>query len=102
VLPIGNVGPGSYGAPAFILSSAAPFDLAGAALALRPRSVARDLGRCDHEYPRWDGHTPESIATSSVLGAPVSHTVGALPTELRPFPRSQPARYKVLQVRLQR
>jgi hypothetical protein len=30
-----------------------------------------------------------------------AHTVGALPTELRPFPRSQPARYKVLRVRLQ-
>ena len=30
-----------------------------------------------------------------------AHTAGALPTELRPFPRSQPVRYKVLQVRLQ-
>jgi hypothetical protein len=37
-----------------------------------PLRVARDLGWCDHDYPRWGAHTPESIATSSVLGAPVS------------------------------
>jgi hypothetical protein len=31
----------------------------GAAFALRPSfaSVARDPGRCDHNHPRWGGHT---------------------------------------------
>jgi hypothetical protein len=46
--------------------------LDNAAFALRPSSVARDLGWCDHDYPRWDAHTSESIATYSVLGAPAS------------------------------
>ena len=26
--------------------------------ASRPRGVARGLGRCDHEHPRWGGRTP--------------------------------------------
>jgi hypothetical protein len=45
-----------------------------AAYALRPLCVARDLGWCNHEYPRWGGHItiPKSIATTSVLGASAS------------------------------
>jgi len=30
--------------------------LDNAAFALRPLCVARDLGWCDHDYPRWDAH----------------------------------------------
>jgi hypothetical protein len=47
-------------------------------------SVARDLGRCDHDYPRWGVHTPESTTpTSSVLGAPAS----LMGSELPQYPR---------------
>jgi hypothetical protein len=55
---------------------AAPFDLSGAAFALRPSfaSVARELGWCEYDYPRWGGHTfPNVLAvTFSVLVAPAS------------------------------
>jgi hypothetical protein len=44
----------------------------GAVFALRPLCVARDLVWCEHDYPRWGGHTPESIVTSAVLGASAS------------------------------
>src|ERR671915_592005 len=54
-----------YGAPAFImlLLSAAPVwpNTSGAAFALCPLCVARDLRWCDHDYPRWGGHTSESM-----------------------------------------
>jgi hypothetical protein len=33
--------------------------LLGAAFALRTLRVARDLGWCDHDHPRWGGHTME-------------------------------------------
>jgi hypothetical protein len=37
--------------------------LFGAAFALRPSfaSVARGLGWCEYDYPRWGAHTTESI-----------------------------------------
>ena len=41
--------------------------------------VARGLGWCDHDYRRWGGHTSESIATYSVLGAPASIMGSELP-----------------------
>ena len=44
----------------------------GAVFALRPLGVARGLVWCEHDYPRWGGHTPESIVTSTVLGASAS------------------------------
>jgi len=34
--------------------------LGNAAFALRPLRVARDLGWCDHDYPRWGAHSPEA------------------------------------------
>ena len=43
-----------------------------AALPLRPLCVARGLGWCDHDYPRWGGHALYSLATYYVLGAPAS------------------------------
>src|SRR5215213_9622330 len=36
-------------------------------LRFAPLCVARDLGRCDHDYPRRGAHTMESIVTSPVL-----------------------------------
>jgi hypothetical protein len=39
---------------------------------LRPLRVAWDVGWCDHDYPRWGGHTAESIVTTTVLGASAS------------------------------
>ena len=54
---VGIIGPGLLGAPAL------PF---------ARLCVARDLGGCEHDYPRWGGHTPESIVTSTVLGASAS------------------------------
>jgi hypothetical protein len=30
-----------------------------AAFTLRPLCVARELGRCDHDYPRWGWHFPK-------------------------------------------
>src|SRR5215207_11225145 len=59
----------------------------GVAYALRPRAVARDLGWCDHDYPRWGGHTPEStVTTLRARRTGFSHMVGAPPhTGLRPL-----------------
>src|SRR5215208_5257220 len=66
-----------------------------AAYALRPLCVARDLGWCECNYPRWGGHTSEStVTTLPVLGAPTSimgrSSHGGYVTGLRPFalPRS--------------
>src|SRR5688500_8018740 len=69
---VGIIGPGLLGAPAFIMPLAA---LCGpppsAAFALRPLRVARNLGWCEYDYPRWGGHTStESIDTPPVLGTP--------------------------------
>jgi hypothetical protein len=53
-----------------------------AAFALAPlRSVARDLGWCDHVYPRWGGHntTPRCVARLLVLGTPASLIGSELP-----------------------
>jgi len=61
--------------PASILSLAALFGHPSLArpFPLRPLRVARDLRRCDHDYPRWGEHTTDStLATPPVLGAPVS------------------------------
>jgi hypothetical protein len=69
-----------------------PFLPFGAALALRPLSIARDLGRCDHDYPRGGGHTStESTATYSVLGAPAS-IIGSELSYLAPALYGAPAR----------
>src|SRR5215208_392794 len=52
----------------------------GAAFALRPLRIARDLGWCDHDYPRWGGHNPSSRARrtgfSPRVGAPTVATLG--------------------------
>jgi hypothetical protein len=63
--------PGFYNALGRAISLTC-FILLGAAFALRPSfaSVARDLRRCDRDYPRWGAHTTESSATSSVLDTP--------------------------------
>jgi hypothetical protein len=86
---VGIIGPGLLGDPAVILPSAAPGGhiLFGAAFALRPLRVARELGWCDHDYPRWDAHTmPICTCNTPVLGAPAS-IIGSEPqaTGLRPF-----------------
>jgi hypothetical protein len=55
-------------------------DLPGAAYAMRPLSVARDLDWCDHDYARWGMHTMESTpATPPVLGPPTSIMGSELP-----------------------
>jgi hypothetical protein len=63
-----------------------------AAFTLRPLCVAQEHLWCDHDYPRWGGHTPRARRTG------FSHRVGAL--TLRgadpslcpaPMPRGQPA-----------
>jgi hypothetical protein len=75
ILPIALCGPGLSGAPAFIYNACIvgrvvlyPWP-SQRGLRFAPLCVARDLGRCDHDYPRWDAHTMESIVTSPVLGA---------------------------------
>src|SRR5215218_5171968 len=87
---VGIIGPGLLGDPAFILSLAVPGGhiLFGAAFALRPLRVARNLGWCDHDHPRWGEHTSEStVTTPPVLGAPASLIGSELPqsTLLRLF-----------------
>src|SRR5215211_1146058 len=65
-----------YWAPAFILSVAALFRLShhpiwrGLSFALL--CVARDLGWCDHGYPRWGEHTlcNGHLECPPVLGSP--------------------------------
>jgi hypothetical protein len=60
-------------APAFFTTGRALLPSSdSAAFALCPLCVARDFWWREHEYRRWGGHTPWRIATSSVLGAPVS------------------------------
>jgi hypothetical protein len=75
----------------FYLPSSAYLPLLGnAAFTLRPLCVAQERLRCDHDYPRWDGHTPESIATSPVLDAPASLIGSELPVYLAPAPSLRP------------
>ena len=84
-------GPGLYRTPAFILSLAALFgtpSLRGLHFALL--CVARDLGWCDHNYPRWGGHTLcHGQLKGPVLGSPASimsrSSHPAQVTGLRPF-----------------
>src|SRR5215207_6285065 len=50
------------------------------AFALRPLRVARDLGWCVHDYPRWDGHNAtEHTVTCPVLVSPASLIGSELP-----------------------
>lgn len=58
--------------------------------ALRPPSVARDLGWCDHDYPRWGGHACKYPATSPcashrLLSLGRSSHATPTATGLRPF-----------------
>ena len=78
----------AYGASASILSLCRALwtPLTGAAFPLRPLRVAQGPRCCDHVYPRWDGHTPEStLATPPVLGAPAS----IMGSEFLRFPRDR-------------
>src|SRR5215218_631440 len=65
-----------FRAPAFILSLAAltGYPSWGAAFALRPLRVARDLKRCDHDFPAAPGtrRTGQPTTSPPVLGAPAS------------------------------
>ena len=58
-----------------------------------PVCVARDLGGCEHDYPRWGGHNPsiDSLQLLHVLGSSAS-LIGSEfpPTRLRPFALSSP------------
>jgi hypothetical protein len=62
-VPSSAAGAFSQRAPAFILPLAALFGIPPRrGLHLRPRSVARGLGWCEHDYPRWGAHkTSDSI-----------------------------------------
>jgi len=54
---------------------------------LRPLCVARDLGWCDHDYPRCGGHTSDSsvtklpvlVAPASLIGSELSYEPGSGP-----------------------
>jgi hypothetical protein len=94
-------GPGSFGISAFIMPLAALFPFfpifPSAAFALRPSfaSVARDLGWCEYDYPRWGAHTTtQRTATPPVLGAPASimgrSSHGGYVRGLRPFALPRP------------
>jgi hypothetical protein len=85
-----------YMAPAYILSLAALFEhppWRGLHFALL--CVARDLGWCDHDYPRWGGHTlchgqqngPVLVTPASIIGSefPLVPSMG-----LRPFALPHP------------
>src|SRR5829696_9163224 len=50
-------------------------------------SVARDLGRCDHDYPRWGRHITESTDATSTLRGPPASIIGSELSAywLRPF-----------------
>src|SRR5829696_6506678 len=78
-------GPPHYWPRYFLLSQLArPF-------ALPPLRVARDLGWCDHEYPRWGAHTSESpVTTLPVLGASASLIGSELPIYRTPALRFAP------------
>ena len=41
----------------------------------------RELGRCDHDYPRWGAHTLVYVTTPRARRTGVSHTAGVPPTE---------------------
>ena len=59
-MPAPSYGPEPYGAPAFILALAALGRLHfSAAFALRPLRIARGRRWCEHDYPRWGGHTTD-------------------------------------------
>ena len=77
-----RVGPGLSGSGLYNASIGgrvilSPFYL-DAAIAMRPQSVARDLGRCEHDYPRWGGHIP-FFTTPCSAHRLLSHTAGARP-----------------------
>src|SRR5215217_3362208 len=66
------------GVPAFImrvlfaaLFYPAPVRQRGLGFAPPLRCAGRRC-RCEYDYPRWGGHTAESIVTSTVLGASAS------------------------------
>jgi hypothetical protein len=43
-------------------------------------SIARDLRRCDHDYPRWGGHAMDGLHNFSMCSAHrLPHRVGVLP-----------------------
>ena len=82
-------------------------------LRFAPLYVAQERLWCDHECPRWGGHTSESIATSSALQLPpcsahwlLSYGRSFQSTWLRPFAKPRPdaltplshARYSVPKV----
>ena len=60
---------------------------------LRPLCVARDLGWCDHDYPRCGGHTSDSSVTKlPVLDTPASLIGSELSVCLAPALRFAPPR----------
>jgi hypothetical protein len=78
------------GVPAFIMrvllaALFCPPRLDNAAFALRPLCVARDLGWCEYDYPRWDAHImPICTCNTPVLGAPASIMGSELSVYLAP------------------
>ena len=59
---VGIFGPGLLGAPAL------PF---------ARLCVARDLGGCEHDYPRWGGHTTPFVTIPRARRTGFFHRVGA-------------------------
>jgi hypothetical protein len=67
--------------------------LHNAAFTLCPLCVARDLGWCEHDYPRWGGHTlchgqikgPVRVAPASIIGSELPVQLGSDPS-LCPVP----------------
>jgi hypothetical protein len=85
---VGIIGPEALRAPDFIMPLAA---LCGpppsAAFALLPSGVARDCWWCDHDYPRWGGHTLEMYSYNFPRARRTGfyHRVGASPLSSGPY-----------------
>jgi hypothetical protein len=76
--------------------AAAPMS-SSAAFALRPLRIARDLGWCEYDYPRWDAHTTESMPTIPLCSAHRLLSWGwSSHTGLQPFALPHPNRLRTL------
>jgi hypothetical protein len=108
ILPIACIdGPGSYGAPAFRFAAAPHPDALSPptprslycpwAAPLRPvgrgHRVARDLGWCAHDYPRWVGHSMDNDFINALVLAPPASLIRSEPPRYSPTAGPRPTTF---------